>query len=412
MTDIPRSLKRRVSPPPTRKSSKADNAADVKHEPTPADVEAGQADVIDHVQYWHDELSSRKRKFQGGTPCLPLQTYRELYVRNQTDRGCHFVIQQHDHPVSGVHYDLRLQFSKTSSLSFSVPYGVPGHQNSIRPNRMAIETRVHNVWNNLIESASHATGSLLIWDTGEYEVRPRPSKTRKTKDTDDELSAASDHEARSISTSNLTEPQKLRLAFQDRHIHLRLHSTRLSKNYTLALRLPRQNFRHNQPRAPKRRRRHDPSPKPKPSSPETTASDTDTSLTSTSTAPSSIADEKADLKAAAAASDDEDSARDERERGRIRETNAYPGATNDIDSVHQRQWFMALDREASGFVKRKGTWERREGRDGELSGFEKFVVGGREVERSIVTGRLAGEVMEDAGVKGFRGRKMWRAITE
>lgn len=45
-----------------------------------------------------------------------------------------------------MHYDLRLQFSETSTVSFAVPYGLPGNPNSIRPNRMAIETRVHNLW--------------------------------------------------------------------------------------------------------------------------------------------------------------------------------------------------------------------------------------------------------------------------
>ena len=46
----------------------------------------------------------------------------------------------------GVHYDLRLQFSESSSISFAIPYGLPGNPNSLRPNRMAIETRVHNLW--------------------------------------------------------------------------------------------------------------------------------------------------------------------------------------------------------------------------------------------------------------------------
>ncbi|KAF4549680.1 Hypothetical protein D9617_20g027360 [Elsinoe fawcettii] len=418
MVEQPRSLKRKVSPPPVRKVSENAGPRDSESRPTPlpAAVEAGQADVRDHVQYWCEELRRAQRPSLKQEPRLSLQAYRHLYERNQDANGHHFVIHQHDHPVSGVHYDLRLQFSKTSSLSFSIPYGVPGHPNSIRPNRMAIETRVHNVWNNLIESASHATGSLLIWDTGEYEVRPRPSKMCRSKVTDDELSAVSDHdESSNIPVTSLSEPEKLRLAFRDRHIHLRLHSTRLPKNYTLALRLPRQNYRGRQPRAPKRRRRKK-SPAPKPVDPETTASDSEIdSSASISTALSSVAAEETDLKAAAAASDDED--RGEKEREDIRRTNAYPGAANDIGSVHQRQWFLSLDREQSGFVKartgpEKGRWVRREIPDGELDGFEKFVVRGRDEERSIVTGRLAMEVMDDAGIRGYKGRKMWRAITE
>lgn len=42
--------------------------------------------------------------------------------------------------------DLRLQFSESSSISFAIPYGLPGNPNSQRQGRMAIETRVHNVW--------------------------------------------------------------------------------------------------------------------------------------------------------------------------------------------------------------------------------------------------------------------------
>jgi hypothetical protein len=77
---------------------------------------------------------------------LSIAEYRELYQRHQHPHGSHFVINQHDHPVAGTHYDLRLQFSQSSSVSFAVPYGLPGNPNSLRPNRMAIETRVHNLW--------------------------------------------------------------------------------------------------------------------------------------------------------------------------------------------------------------------------------------------------------------------------
>jgi hypothetical protein len=42
--------------------------------------------------------------------------------------------------------DLRLQFSQTSTISFAIPYGLPGNANSRRQGRMAIETRVHNLW--------------------------------------------------------------------------------------------------------------------------------------------------------------------------------------------------------------------------------------------------------------------------
>jgi hypothetical protein len=37
---------------------------------------------------------------------------------------------------------------------------------------------------------------------------------------------------------------------------------------------------------------------------------------------------------------------------------------------------------------------------------------GRDVERSVVSGRLADEVMSDEGVESFQGIKMWRAVTQ
>jgi len=105
---------------------------------------------------------------------------------------------------------------------------------------------------------------------------------------------------------------------------------------------------------------------------------------------------------------------DEAQIADIRVNNAYTGATNSIGSVHQRHWFLQLDRARSGFVqvkqgKEKGKWARGNGGRG---GFEPFYVRGAEVERSVVTGRLSREVMEDEGVEGFVGRKMWRPILE
>lgn len=115
---------------------------------------------------------------------------------------------------------------------------------------------------------------------------------------------------------------------------------------------------------------------------------------------------------AAAASDGEG------EDETIRLTNAYPGATNTIGSIHQRHWFLTLDRLSSGFVKAssgpdKGRWVRNADADeGAARGFGTFYVRGREHERSLITGRLAQDVMDDEGVVMFMGRKMWRPITE
>lgn len=176
------------------------------------------------------------------------------------------------------------------------------------------------------------------------------------------------------------------------------------------MRLPRQNNRRKQPKPPsRRRRRQNPAVV---ADPATSESDEANSGQSSTT---ERATESAALNDAAAASDDE--AKDVLQREQIRVDNAYPGATNSIGSIHQRQWFLSLDREASGFVKAtkgtdRGRWIREDNRDGTRSGFETFAVMGRDVERSVVTGRTAMDVMEDGGVKNYMGRKMWRPITE
>ena len=110
----------------------------------------------------------------------------------------------------------------------------------------------------------------------------------------------------------------------------------------------------------------------------------------------------------------------EQEDEAVRLTNAYPGATNSIGSIHQRRWYLSMDRYASGFCplrlenRSKGgrrMWTRR--REFErLLGFEPFFVMGRELETSVVTGRIADEVMADEGVQDFVGRKGWRPVTE
>lgn len=82
---------------------------------------------------------------------------------------------------------------------------------------MAIETRVHNLWNHLIESASLATGSLLIWDIGEYSILPRH---KNAVETDDELSE-SEFDASNRHQDGQSENEKLFDAFQ--HVCFSLH---------------------------------------------------------------------------------------------------------------------------------------------------------------------------------------------
>lgn len=103
----------------------------------------------------------------------------------------------------------------------------------------------------------------------------------------------------------------------------------------------------------------------------------------------------------------------------IRANNAYPGSTNSIGSVHQRRWFITLDRPSSGFVEEAGSgpgkkrWIRKQDLDtGEVLGFEPFYVRGPEMERSVVTGRLERDILQDEKVEGFVPRRGWRAVLE
>ena len=115
--------------------------------PSLAAIEAGQVEVTDHVTTISTKLKEYIRPLPKQTiPRLPIKDWVELYKRNEHPEGRHFVIHQHDHPIAGPHYDLRLQFSETSSVSWSVMYGMPGDPNSQRLNRNATETRIHCLW--------------------------------------------------------------------------------------------------------------------------------------------------------------------------------------------------------------------------------------------------------------------------
>ena len=65
--------------------------------------------------------------------------------------------------------------------------------------------------NHLIETASASTGSLLIWDTGEYEMLPYRENMEQM--TDEELSGDSDGD--SSPSPNLSDSEKLHAAFQN-----------------------------------------------------------------------------------------------------------------------------------------------------------------------------------------------------
>ena len=65
--------------------------------------------------------------------------------------------------------------------------------------------------NHLIETASTSTGSLLIWDTGEYEMLPYHKQLEQM--TDDELSDDSDGDSSPF--SSLSDSEKLQAAFRN-----------------------------------------------------------------------------------------------------------------------------------------------------------------------------------------------------
>ncbi|KIX98537.1 uncharacterized protein Z520_05838 [Fonsecaea multimorphosa CBS 102226] len=488
---LPASLRRSISPPLANPRRLSRIPSTTKS--TTAAVEAGELEIHDHVSFFSSKLLAATRPPIGGQPRLSHADWLALYRRNLNDRGHHFVVHQHDHPIAGTHYDLRLQCNATSSISFAIMYGLPGDPNSRKLNRNATETRVHNLWNHLIETASHDTGTMLLWDTGEYEVLAYDSSSRKASAADDatategsDLDTDGDSDFPSTKRAE-SEPSKLHRAFQNRKIKLRLHGTRLPRNYTLSLRLTHDNNRVVQPEAPafKRRKRnyqnsstgparrksqleaHDTTDSDRPKSPMAEiSSDSDinrhssrrspklrrsvSSLMRTASPPhprrsNSVAgdqyQEQTPTRPAAAAKEELD------EEASIRRNNAYPGATNSINSIHQRRWFLSLDRAACGFRPTNQTafgqkvWERprlssssssfssaakardvgaggeqgqghEEGSAESLGGFHPFHVLGRDVEVSVLTGRTAAEVASDEGLVGYKPRGGWRGVVQ
>lgn len=137
------SLNASVSPPPSRRKSIPEKEA-----PELASIEAGEVEVTDHLGIFSTKLSqyTKPLNISQSTPRLTIEDYIDLYRRNSNPTGRHFVIHQHDHPIAGPHYDLRLQFSETSSVSWSIMYGLPGNPNGEKLNRNATETRIHCLW--------------------------------------------------------------------------------------------------------------------------------------------------------------------------------------------------------------------------------------------------------------------------
>ncbi|KAI0538922.1 DNA polymerase ligase-domain-containing protein [Xylaria digitata] len=432
-----------------------------QNQPTTSAIEAGKASIDDHFNYFSALLAKTALSpFPSGTPRLSVESYRKLYEVNAgSPRGAHFIIHQHDHPIAGTHYDLRLQINETSSVSWAIMYGLPGDPNSFRLNRNATETRIHCLWNHLIETASHATGSILIWDTGTYTVLPTERHHLR-----DDSQSSTDEDS---SSPHLTEQQKLHQAFATRKIRIQLHGTRLPSPYVLNLRLTREEDavgRARRTHIPKtRRRRGAPSALSgrvtRSASKRKNAPEPSTSSDSETSAPSrrSIGRQQEGIRidgndeddaeivhapAEQVREDEKNISATERELRELEDkevcrTNAYLGATNSIGSVHQRRWYLSLDREASGFAKRRRegrtVWESADVHPGasaesarkpEDSKRKKtdeyeavtprltypFYVRGVDYERSVVTGRRGDEVLRDEGVIGYVGRKGWQAI--
>lgn len=439
------------SPPPSPSSI----AKPKCHPSTSALIESAQIQIDDHLTYFTTLLTKHTlTPFPPSTPRLPIASYHNLYQRSAASpHGAHFVITQHDHPVAGPHYDLRLQINATSSCSWAIMYGPPGDPNSRGKTgrtgsgvlRNATETRVHCLWNHLVETAGRETGSLIVWDTGEYEVLPpaerdrtsrrgmynraRPRPLSSSSDSDSEL----DEDAANGSRwAALTQQQKLARAFGRRKIRLKLNGTRLPKTYVLNIRLTREEDAAGRAKAanagskPRRRRRRgggvQAKSTPKPTGPDTTDDDDDDD-DNDSAVPEEDYNDGTAGKSAAGLSEMEKELR-ELEDEQVRRTNAYTGAVNTIGSVHQRKWFLSLEREACGFVKRQRNgpvwWERKDEQDEQTEGVDDnnnnnrlewpFYVRGPEYERSVVTGRLGKDVLKDEGVEDYVGRKGWRPI--
>ncbi|RYP79311.1 hypothetical protein DL770_006716 [Monosporascus sp. CRB-9-2] len=435
----------------------ADSRAEEEESPSAAAVEAGEGHVDDHLGYFSRILTKATlSSFPSDIPHLSVERYQKLYTANfGSPRGAHFVVHQHDHPVAGTHYDLRLQINETSSASWAIkePLLTLALGCSVRAARRSEQSTVEQKCYRdksalFMETASSPTGSLLIWDTGTYTVLPQQDKQAPAVDPDSQ-SSSSDPEERGP-----TEQEKLQRAFQARKIRIKLHGSRLPHTYVLNLRLTRDEDVAGRARslhAPttKRRRRTRASTKAARQQPVTSSSDSEAASgprrdtngddddddAETVKAPAELVAGNQDDGAGISAMEREIR---ELEDEHVRRTNAYAGAANTIGSVHQRRWYLSLDREACGFAKRRrsggrtvwepssppavpgggsssaagddGDGERGEEEDGGNRLRFPFYVRGVEVERSIVTGRLAADILRDGGVVGYVGRKGWRPV--
>lgn len=88
-------------------------------------IENNTVKITDHLA-WFSNLFTKAtlNPFPAGQPQLPISEYQSLYNDSfHSPAGAHFVVTQHDHPVAGPHYDLRLQINGDSSCSWAIMYG-------------------------------------------------------------------------------------------------------------------------------------------------------------------------------------------------------------------------------------------------------------------------------------------------
>ncbi|GKT74719.1 hypothetical protein ColTof4_07142 [Colletotrichum tofieldiae] len=414
-----------------------DDGGQQEHAPTgpptrpgvPAAVGPGTASPPDPAAHFFAHLARRTLSpYPARTPRLAADTaLRDLFLAHAgSRRGAHFVVHQHDHPVAGAHYDLRLQVNATSSVSWAVMYGLPGDPSSGRPSRNATETRVHCLWNHVVETASAGTGSLVVWDCGRFEVLERGPAADP-----DSAEEGGEEEG------GATEQEKLARAFGERKIRVRLYGSRLPERYVLNLRLTKGEDAEGRRRSaralgrPPRRRGGGGQAKKKKrgrgavetSSRGSSGDEGDGDVVPDPLGAGTHGGNDADDGKGLSAMEQEIR---ELEDEHVRRTNAYAGAENSVGSVYQRRWYLSLDREACGFERRRGggegVWVPKDGGGGrrEREGGDEadesgrlgfpFHVRGPDAERSVVTGRRGAEVLRDEGVEGFARRKGWRPV--
>ncbi|KAK5992837.1 hypothetical protein PT974_06259 [Cladobotryum mycophilum] len=391
---------------------------------TTADIESGAVQITDHLAHFASHLSSHilPPSEDVKIPKLSILDYTSLYESCAGNtNGAHFVIHQHDHPIAGTHYDLRLQINETSSASWAIMYGLPGDPNSIRLSRIATETRIHSLWNHLIKTTSP--------ETSVYSILPRQSKHAPRQDPSSPHSPAS---------SPSQTPQSLpHAAFQNRKIRIRLHGTKLPDPYILNLRLTKSEdatSRSKSPLTPRFKRRRGMGKAQVENPPETASSESDSDEESANNEETIAIPGEEPPGSSVSALDQEHR---KLEDIQVRLTNAYPGASNTIDSIHQRKWYLALDRRTCGFIetKRNGRfiWELppkgnvsnptedqghhdlgvednliRDSNTHRLS--FPFYVHGPDHERSVVTGRRSKDILRDEGVMSFAPKKGWKPV--